>query len=512
MTAHTVDVVDSLALLSTKVASNVFDLSSGMHHVSIRDQMVRAQLAVRDLRRGDPKFQALLIVGAGVAGISAALEAVERGVERVVVVEVEGAPFHLLRGVHSRHVGPYMYEWPSTFCRNQSYPHHKRTTWSDAAVAPLHWAATEPISASSLAELLTEDLKSRLEELTLTKPEALTICVGVNRRYVRDFVQEFARVEAARALARLQRRVPIAPVTYGYYNDLQWPWMTPAERVLTPAYVMLAAGMGVEKTLLISKNEYDSPYVGPNFLGPRFWAQDSLLEPQTAKERVAIFGGGDGALQDALRALTGREQPLQFMTFLESAPDVRVAIARVMPRLLDADRQGRQFGTWTAKRNEYRTIDDTCRAIAKELANNVRVVRRVGQGLRQGPGEVTLFVRGGYFDKTYLLNRFVVHLVEACGRAQKGMWSGRMRLRVKRHHWAVGYSTAPDGQHEVKIAHPEPPRSLAICTHVCDTIAVRYGIEPGSVPGAQMIQVSDRPSRQRTSLSRVELPFVAEAD
>ena len=65
MKAYTVEVVDSLSLLSLKVASNVFDLSSGLHHVSIRDQIVRAQLAVRDLKRGDKSLHSLLIVGAG---------------------------------------------------------------------------------------------------------------------------------------------------------------------------------------------------------------------------------------------------------------------------------------------------------------------------------------------------------------------------------------------------------------------------------------------------------------
>ena len=121
MTTNTIDVVDSLSLLSLKVASNVFDLSSGLHHISIRDQMVRAQLAVRDLKRGDPELDSLLIVGAGVAGIAAALEAEARGVRSVVVVEAAAQPFSLLRGVTERYIGPFMYEWPSSFsCGSKS--------------------------------------------------------------------------------------------------------------------------------------------------------------------------------------------------------------------------------------------------------------------------------------------------------------------------------------------------------------------------------------------------------
>nr|NLU60156.1 hypothetical protein [Pseudomonas sp. BIGb0427] len=57
MASPSIKVVDSLSLLSLKVAPNVFDLSSGMHHVSIRDQIVRAQLLVRDLLHADPELK-----------------------------------------------------------------------------------------------------------------------------------------------------------------------------------------------------------------------------------------------------------------------------------------------------------------------------------------------------------------------------------------------------------------------------------------------------------------------
>lgn len=60
--------------------------------------------------------------------------------------------------------------------------------------------------------------------------------------------------------------------------------------------------------------------------------------------------------------------------------------------------------------------------------------------------------------------------------------------------------------------HRSSTGTVTTTVHRFDTLAVRYGIEPGSVPGAQLIQVRDRPSCQRTSLPRVELPFVAETD
>nr|NLU60157.1 FAD-binding protein [Pseudomonas sp. BIGb0427] len=62
----------------------------------------------------------LVIIGAGVAGMSAALTACELGIAKVVVLEASGEPFSLFKGLHSRHVGPFMYEWPSPFFNDQS--------------------------------------------------------------------------------------------------------------------------------------------------------------------------------------------------------------------------------------------------------------------------------------------------------------------------------------------------------------------------------------------------------
>jgi thioredoxin reductase len=515
--------VNSLALLSTKVASNVFDLSSGMHHVSIRDQMVRAQIVVRDLvalHKSEPAKQninSLLIIGAGVAGICAALEAI-RDVEKVVVVEAKESPFNLLRDVDCRHVGPFMYEWPSTFCQDQSYPHHKVTPWSKNSVsaARLQWTAKKPISADKLAKILTDDLRAKLNTLSATDREKIEIFINVDTEKIKNFTKDFSVTEASRATSQLQC-VMLTDQEIFSYEGSRWDIVGSSRCEISPAYVLLAAGMGREVTQLISGTIEG----GCNhFRGVPFWGKksdkDDLLSAETANRHVAIFGGGDGALQDVLRALTGREHPLRFIEFLMKNLAVRKALSHVMPRLLDADRQSRQFGTWTVtvERDEYRTIDKICRIIADELSRNNRVVRRVGQGLRQGSGTVSLFVCYNHFDKVYLLNRFVVHLIEACSSKQKSMWVGRVKFSVKREHQAFGYKKEND-VHRVNIRNEKDKSETEI---FCDRVVVRYGIERGSVPGAgresrtgdQMIQLSDQHSKQRVSLSRIELPFVAE--
>lgn len=508
-TTHTIQVVDCLSLLALKVASNVFDLSSGLHHVSIRDQIVRAQLAVRDLKRGDPSLQSLLIVGAGVAGIAAALEAVDQGVAQVVVVEAGDKPFGLLEGVSKRFVGPYMYEWPGSFSRNQSYPDHSRSPWTGHSKSPLGWRALEPIPANKLAIQLEQHLNERLQDFERTGKATPTICVKVKKWRIRAFVKDFAQNESARALSRLQSRAPSRALKFGYDNELLWPEMEPAKGVCAPQYVLLAAGMGAENVTLVQEDMSGKSYTGSNYPGAPFWSDDTLLNPGTENLQLSIFGGGDGALQDVLRALTRRNHPLELLTFLERDPTTKASLQRASPRLLDAERQSRQFGTWTQKNGEYATIDMVCQQLAKELAQQSRVARRISRCIAFGQGKVSLFVRGKHFDKTYLLNRFLVHLIRACKQEHPTMWAGRMNFEVYFEQSAVAYAKASNGQHLVTIKRwsGEPAAGYS---HTCDTIAVRYGITPGTVPGSQMIQVSTKPSKQRTTLARIELPFVVE--
>jgi NADPH-dependent 2,4-dienoyl-CoA reductase/sulfur reductase-like enzyme len=121
------EVINALSLLAHKVAPNVFDLSSLQWHVSIRDQIVRAQLLMADLCMADKDIDSVLIIGMGAAGISAAMAACEQGIPNVYVVDRADAPFKLFRGVTSRFVGPFMYEWPSSFHADQGYPEHPNT-------------------------------------------------------------------------------------------------------------------------------------------------------------------------------------------------------------------------------------------------------------------------------------------------------------------------------------------------------------------------------------------------
>lgn len=513
-TSKPIETVDSLSLLALKVASNVFDISSSLSHLSIRDQVVRAQMLVRDLKQAEPGLDRLLIVGAGVAGMAAALTARELKITEVLVLDIKPEPFSLLRDVTARHVGPFMYEWPSPFFNDQSYPHHTPAPSFGNASSPLVWKAASPVSAQALAKALDAHVRERFAEVGVPPP---TLCVGMDKWRISEFVTRFARTEGARTVARLQKRA-LPDAASLFYKGSTWPDAGTTSGSFVPQYVVLAAGMGTENLQLI---ENDSRFVGKSF-----WSNDDLLDNVTCKHRVAVFGGGDGALQDVLRSLTGHEHPLCFIRHLEAKSAVRRALAEVSPQLLSADRQSRQFSGWTKGHTGFINVDHSCQKIAAVLAKNRHVVYRVLDGLRKmqrTPGsvdhpEVALFVRESYFDKTYLLNRFLVHLIEACmatlsrsrrrsSRAAPAVdrWEDIMMLRVYRGCKAAAYATA-GARHVVTI---EDLATKAQWTYSADRVVVRYGISKDSIPGGQMIQISAKVSQQRTTLNRVELPFVA---
>lgn len=498
---QSLEVVDSLALLSLKVASNVFDLSSGMNHVSIRDQIIRAQLVVRDLKRGDTNLESILIVGSGVAGIFAALAAADSGVKDVVVVDVADQPFSLFRGVTKRYVGPFMYEWPSSFFNNQSYPAHGNTPWRDSS-SPLRWASHKPCSADRLATLLTQELDLRLSIVHKLSPR---ICLRVDKTAIQTFVRTFAQTESEAAEDLLERRARGLQAEFYQANVLDYKTRVYEPLRICPQYVLLASGMGREDCQLVKVDVNGNPYSGMNFTGSYFWSDDHLLEKPMANRSIYIFGGGDGAIQDALRVMTGHAHPLLLLKALERDAVTKAAIDSIGAGLLALDRQGRQYATWTHRTEAYEALDKRCRELAVKLALRPNVRRHVIGALRGGNGNVSIFVREQHFGKAYLLNRFLAHLIAECCRNPKSNLPRHMSLSLNFGFQPVGYDHS--GSHKVRI---QELTSKLTVEHSPQEIVVRYGIERGTIPGAQMIQVSGRESLQRTTLARVELPFVAD--
>lgn len=472
-------VINSLSMLSLKCAYKTFDLSSGLGHVSIRDQIVRARLLVRDLKQSGLAAKRVLIVGAGIAGVCAAVEACREGIE-VVCVDTNSRPFELQHKTSHRYVGPYMYEWPANICRPQDFPPkdwpHDQIPWA-AFESVMGWESAEPMKSSDLAGRLTTWLEWWLgERATGMRGGPPRLLMKVDPTHVRDWVKKF-----------VSGRSPLPLNLHG----IEWPG-TDKRRVkdFFPDFVILAAGMGAERTDL-----------GNNVEGLPFWQDDQLRAPATANENVGVFGAGDGALQDFLRALTRYDHPLQFIDELNADPTIHAAFASQHEYLMLVEHQNKMMAAWTRDGNYVADMDRRCRRVADALSKQYAVRRAVARGLRSGSGSVSLYCRESHFTKAYLLNRFLVYQI--CRSLQNGSdeFADCMTFSVNFEH-TVKHASHSGGKYLIAIEHGNDTAH-----YVFDKIAVRHGVNQDTTAVKQMLGLKNAALATRTTLSQLPLPL-----
>lgn len=510
---------DTLSLLALKVAPNVFDLSSGQQHVSIRDQIIRAQMLVRDLCEADPLAQRILVVGAGIAGVTAALEAAAQG-RTVVVADTAKEAFSLQRGAPQRFVGPFMYEWPASFFDDQSYPPRDSSTWGKATPITPAWCGKRPLSGTELAAQLDywlDLVKGDPARMRGYYPrwQAPDWWMAATAASVRAAVRRFAEQTGAAVQHRVDGRSGVAYVDACQIDLSHGGRME--TRHFKPDYILLGAGLGDENVAL---PEIKITATGPEAVhGPRFWATDTLLDDVTKNRHIGVFGGGDGALQDALRALTGFGHPLDMVRKMEKNAEVGRLLLKAKERLLAMEQQSRLIATWKLGQGAYAELDRACGVLAVSLCRKPAMRRALLACLREGTGLVFHFVRESHFGKAYLLNRFLMHLLIACrARASKAEWGRRMgyechfgteaksslrplsgyRFRTELVALSAEYRNATGGR-------GIPATGLTYDFH---EVAVRFGITRGTTPGSQMVTLTGKGLTTRTSLARIPVPFV----
>src|SRR5438445_4136633 len=99
-------------LLTHLVRPLLFDIGGVLSPISIRDQMIRGRMVVdraveERLLRGEDRR--LLAIGAGAAGVTAAIRAAQHGIQ-TVLIDVAIAPFLRQAGCRSRWVDPTQYD------------------------------------------------------------------------------------------------------------------------------------------------------------------------------------------------------------------------------------------------------------------------------------------------------------------------------------------------------------------------------------------------------------------
>ncbi len=418
MTTESAEAIFSL--LVHKVAPFQFDIGYKVSSASIRDQVVRAQLVVRALQKaglatstGTP----LLICGAGVAGLAAAMEADHLGL-KFVLIEKEAKSAGILAGKGKRFVSPTMYEWPATSVDIHSYPMPGLpilAAQSTTRVSRFGYSFTAPSSINDFAKKIHANTNT-------AKKRWLAAAKGLPRFLPNTTISEATK-------RRLQEMlVPGANEARLPELELQNS-LTKAVIPLTCSAILFTSGMAPEKSVLTWKRHRSKVAHQIDSETPGFWEQDKLLESKLGcsidhpKASVLIIGGGDGAIQDALRCLVDSapfEHALQIWEHLNrvmSPENVTLPCNRrwtskeaILRHILTLEGYSAIGAMWVDNPQIYKDLDIQYQALADDLiALYPALTQCIIKMLRVDVSKVYLSTRQG-FSKCYALNRFLIIL------------------------------------------------------------------------------------------------------
>lgn len=264
-----------------RVSPRRYDLT-GLRTGSVRDQMLRA-IALAEALATDAaevtgnKGEGLLVLGGGVAGISCALAASQKGIQ-VIVLEKEIRAFLTLASANWRRLAPFEYDWPHETPTRPWFP----------SVLPFPLTYFED-PAATIAKVWEADFRDWLnhDNPGLGSPGHVEVL------WDHDITQ-FPLADLSDAAG-----VVIAIEAVGPWNK-----MPPTTRQY--GAVVRCAGFGTERTFDVAKP------ARWRFEGHGFWTTEDglhqhdfgILPARTPMKSLLISGGGDGAMQDLQRAAT----------------------------------------------------------------------------------------------------------------------------------------------------------------------------------------------------------------
>lgn len=394
-----------------EVDEGLFNLGGRQEPVAIRDQVLRACLVVdRAAAAGliGPHGR-VAIIGAGVAGVAAALRALDRHGARVALFDEAHQPLLARPYVcRTRWIDPTLYDWPA--------PHWTagRCQLPGAPEVSLDWEANTAVRAAARWRRVWGLRAAAPLELGLLSFQPQAQIVACRRGEGGYFL-----ADAAATL--------------------------PPERSGPFAAVIAACGRGQERTWL-GRGERPSDYAGY-----RFWQDDPVEEWNYGlggrgvplRPTILISGGGDGALQDLLRATFRRPgrasddggdpfSPGELLRALARA----VAVAagpwlwdRLIRQIAAAEERVHRASPWVQHDGE-RYADAQDAAILSRLdadydaaIGDLLADPRAGQAARDTLGEwgrpdlgdIHLIAHHGHLSQCYPLNRLFGRLLLALG-------------------------------------------------------------------------------------------------
>jgi hypothetical protein len=276
-------------LLAHKAGVRTFDLSSGMNYISMKDQVVRATTLVNCLHtcglftKGTKADFHLTVVGAGVAGVSAACHAAALG-WKVLVLEQGDTRFSLQKQCESRYVSFSMYDWPEAHASVGKFPELDDLPVKSAPGPSIVCKVDhdKPVLAKTLVEAWDQQIDTEDDKRITWKFKTKVIPPGRSNGL---------------SLSSDQHIVPYVEVKYQNVNNRT----NPAQYLKTTQIIIFATGIGVETTVQnIDPKEHA---YGP----PAFWTDFPRppWEPgiDHSDKELVIAGAGDGAIQDVLKVI-----------------------------------------------------------------------------------------------------------------------------------------------------------------------------------------------------------------
>ena len=453
-------------LIHHEVYPFCFNIGGRLSPVSIRDQMVRGRAIVDRLVAAGLIGVGLdlVVAGAGAAGVTAAMHAASLGVNAHLIERGPG-PFAVQAGCTTRLINPTQYDWPLTHWDENRYP------WV-APSMPLRWSRglSSSVAASWHAQMRMLMASAAGRAFSFTPLHNVTL---------------IATTGAAGPIT-----VDVTPVAGGRPHT-----------ILAGALVS-CIGFGSEDcSVPSSRGRTVTKGVTAGYTGFAFWETDPYNGRSWIDENVLISGGGDGALQDFLRIVTGQlEAQKIYRDLFAAAPRLRV-ISEFEPALQSAEDQASRAFAWSDSAREDHEILVTLRAAYARAISLImgsrdwkRLLPRLSV-LTTGAPNLTLVHRCNHFSRSYGLNQFLVMLiaeyfktVNPANPTVRIIGDKEVRSIISAdYHTCLDDPTACDGYaHSVDVDdHADCFGSSGILSRLPQdyhAIVVRHGIVPGTVP------------------------------
>lgn len=407
----------------------------------------------------------LLVVGAGMAGVVAAVTAAQRKI-KVTIID-KGEILGKLAGKAKRFIDPTLYDWPALHWQRARFP------FNDYSRIPLKYShhSVGPMISAWRSAVYDAENSGYLKQLSYTR------LVNYLRQSKNSAYPEDQIIKA------YLKGVPSPDSSVISDQSL---------REYKFGMVLSCVGFGKERCTVGKYTGYD------------FWDDTLYEEPNFGftggeKPNVIISGAGDGALQDYLLATTNQESPGGIYKAIKKKLPKNV-IVWIERRIHNAEDQARRSFHWGSGAHHdhdtfkllhlqhQRVIDLLLKKFETELDQALSgIVKDVGQEIN-----IKLLHRCDHFTNCYALNRFLVLLISSyvlkkSGGRIKTIYPKSMIVEIQGHECDNMATECHGNEHEVvyipaESCFKEPDKSKDKYRYVkggpYNVIIIRHGVDP----------------------------------